>query len=208
MHKFNEIRTQWLATQGQSAIAKKYGLASNQNSCIEESYNEDIRTGIEDRYEDDEYYKNIIRKCNEELIGRDKDTSRKFWKRQLSRTFFTGDAPPCPVLTSLTMQREDIRFCFECHASNSFEDWIEGHARAMKIMPTMMTGEHQSNCVHNAHNIVKKNIKAHEDYAQRIDVYKLLQYKASKPSKSWLSTEGIDAFMLNESNTDTLIIQK
>ena len=53
MNNFKQIRTEWLATLGRNAIAKKYGLSSNQNTCTEEAYNEEIRQSIEDSYQSD-----------------------------------------------------------------------------------------------------------------------------------------------------------
>ena len=181
MQTFNAVRSEWLNRQTCKDTAAKYGLISDQETCMEESFNEEIRQSIEENYEPDDFYENIIRKRNEEIIGKEKDLSRNFWKRQLSRTFFEGNAPPCPSPTPSSMQRKDVRFCFECHASNTFEDWIEGHARAMKIMPSMMTGDHISNCVHSAYNVVKKNIRAHREYSDSIDVEKFIQYKQGKP---------------------------
>ena len=208
MNKFKQLRTEWLNRQEDKKIALDLGLLTEQETWYEESFNEDIRQSIEDGYEPDKFYEEMIRECNENIIGKSKETSRNFWKRQLSKTFFNGYGPPCPVLTTLNMQRYDANMCFECHASNTIEDWIEGHTRAMKIMPSQLTGHHMTNCVHNAHRVVKKNLKAHYEQCDRIDVSTFIKEKQNKPSKQWTSTEGIDCYMLNEDNTDTLIIQR
>ena len=102
----------------------------------------------------------VIRKCANQNAKADDTVQRVFWKRQLSKEFFLGSHPPCPILTTLMMHRYDQDFCFECHASKKFEDWLQGHARSMKIMPTMLTGKHTSNCIHNAFTIARDDMRS------------------------------------------------
>ena len=108
MSKFQETRKQWLARPGRSSLAEKYGLSSNQNTCKEETFDEKIRNNIEDGYKmnfplETRDYEEMMRECHEWTIGKDKELSKKFWKRQLSTAFFKGNMPPCPILTALSM---------------------------------------------------------------------------------------------------------
>ena len=197
-------------------ISNKYNLCSNQESCLEESYNETIRYTVSwDRYEDryEEMLTDKLRSCSNVGTKEASDLPFKFWKRQLSRGFANISPMPCPILSTLAMQRYDINFCFECHSSNTLEDWIEGHTRAMNIIPTLLQGNHTSNCIHNAKNIVKQSLRNFSDIQESKSIKGLFHAKVDAMKgkvkrDKWLSTEGIDTYKLNDEKTDTMIIHK
>ena len=154
-HKWSQFRKNYKTTPSVMEIMNRYNLCTNYENCLEESYNETIRALV---------CWNRFKERHRELILENlKSTSNvgtkvksdepyEFWKRQLSNSFREISPMPCPVLSTLGMQRHEVSFCFECHSANTLEDWIEGHTRAMNIVPTMLQGNHTSNCVHNAKN--------------------------------------------------------
>ena len=83
----------------------------------------------------------------------------------------------------------------------------------MNIMPTMLMGEHTSNCIHNAKEVAKKSLRNFRDTEATLNVRFMLlakvgAMKGKVKKDKWVSTEGINVFMLNEENTDTMVIQK
>ena len=215
LSKYAGYRREWYGTPKQKELAEKYGLLYDNPRCVEEVYQEEIRERINDymKTATDDWFKELIRKSNNSMTfmqTTERPLQKKFWKRQLSTTFFLGNPPPCPMLTTLSQQRYDVSFCFDCHSSKTIEEWIENHVESLKRMPSMLTGSHTSNCVHNAHTQVTRQILSFESYVEEIDVKDLLCEKLGDKltSRSWLTTDGIQAYMLNEECTDTLVIQK
>ena len=129
--KFAKERKEWLNRPYLNEKTTKYNLSSNQDGCREESHNECIRVIVErPAYHDNGYHAELtgmVRHCSNIGTKEKKDDAFKFWKHQLSTGFFKGNAPPRPLLTTSMMQRYKVGFCFECHASNTIEEWIEGH---------------------------------------------------------------------------------
>ena len=224
LSKFGNYRKDWVCSieaRGETTcdeMARKYGLLYDNPRCLEESYQERIRDLIMDpRFsmetgKEQEELKDMVKKANNSctfMQTTERPLQKKFWKRQLSSTFFKGHPPPCPILTGLNQQRYDVDFCYECHCAKTVEDWIENHVEGIKKMPMMLTGNHTSNCVHNAHCQVSKQLLSFERFVEETDVKDILceKLKDTQTRRSWLTTEGIEAYMLNEDCTDTLIIQ-
>ena len=171
-----------------------------------------------ERYDqtDRKHYKDemadIIRHCANKAEKADQCGQYAFWKRQLSKQFFTGGSPPCPLLTALCMQRQPQDYCFECDSATTFEDWISGHARAMKIMKTMLQGNHTLNCIHNAFKVAKEVAENFQDNPTRIDVKDLFAvsiaaWKDKIRKNGWFNTSSMEAYLLNDEKTDTMVIQ-
>ena len=194
----------------------RYKLCTNYENCLEESYNETIRALVcwnkfEERHR--ELILENLKSTSNVGTKVKSDEPYKFWKRQLSNSFREISPMPCPVLSTLGMQRHEVSFCFECHSANTLEDWIEGHTRAMNIVPTMLQGNHTSNCVHNAKNTVKQCLRNFSDIQESKDVKfmfgaKMDAMKGKVKEGKWVTMEGIDIYMLNDDKTDTLIIHK
>ena len=194
----------------------RYNLCTHYEGCLEESYNETIRALITwHRFEESHKERLLQNLRSASNVGTKTSTGApyNFWKKQLSNSFKEICPMPCPLLSTLGMQRHEVSFCFECHSANTLEDWIEGHTRAMNIAPTMLQGNHTSNCVHNAKNVVKQCLRNYSDIQESTDVKflfgaKMDAMKGKVKEGKWVTMEGIDIFMLNDEKTDTMVIQK
>ena len=136
---FVQFRKEFLNSQKTQEVCRRFSLHEEKLSFMEESFNEENRvSGTKISETGDDYHMkditgtvrhtaNVAKKANNAKI------QRAIWKRQMSKSFFTGGNPPCPILTALCMQRQPQDFCFECHSSNTFSDWLDGQARAMKV---------------------------------------------------------------------------
>ena len=51
-------------------------------------------------------------------------------------------------------------------------------------MLNMLTGNHTSNCVHNAHNVAMKNMYAFYEQTDQIKLKELIEYRYMFPLKS------------------------
>ena len=183
----------------------------------EESFGEAMRVYAEKYDQTDSHaYKvemmDTIRCCANKADKDDQAIQHMFWKRQLSKQFFMGGHPPCPLLTMLCMQRQPQDYCFECDSANTFEDWLEGHARAMRIMKTMPMGPHTSNCIHNSFKVAKEVVENFSDNTTHVPVKDLFEvskdaWKGKTRKHSWLNTQSMEAYLLNEEKTDTMVIQ-
>ena len=204
LSKYAGYRREWCATKNHKELAQRYGLINDNPRCVEEAHQEKIRDAMMDpRGISQEELKDMIKKANNSMTfmqTTERPPQKKFWKRQSSTTFFLGHPPPCLILTTLNQQRYDVSFCYDCHCARTIEDWIENHKEAIKKMPMMLTGSHTSNCVHNAHCQVSKQLLSFESYVEEVDVKEILCEKLAdtKTSRSWMSTEGIEGYMLNE----------
>ena len=217
LSKFVQHKKNFENTVGWKDLANKYGQLGDSLRCVEETYQEKIRWLMTDprtplEEEPKPELKDMVAKANNTntfMQNTCKDLTRKFWKRQLSNTFTEGDAPPCPILTSLMLQRYDVDFCYVRHCAKTIDQWIEWHNDAMRKFPTMLTGNHTSCCVHNAFTQVVKQIQCFEDFTEEVDVTDILIKKLSENTtkRCWLRTEGLERYMLSEECSDTLIIQ-
>ena len=154
-----------------------------------------------------------IRHCANKAEKANTTIQTSFWKRQLSKKFFTGGSPPCPLLTSLCMQRQPQDYCFECESAITFEDWLEGHARAMNIMKTMLMGSHTSNCIHNSLKVATDIVQNFSIQTTNVPVKDLFEvsaeaWKGKFRKHDWLNTQGMEAYLLNDEGMDTMVIQK
>ena len=225
LSKYVQHRRDWASKvangqlQCNNEMARKYGLLYDNPRCIEESYQDKIRDLIMDpRFtmesgQEKKELEDMMKKCGNcstFLQKSELPLQRQFWKRQLSGTFFKGMPPPCPILTALNQQRYEVEFCFQCHCAKTAEDWIHYHIDGIKKLPLMFTATHTSNCVHNAIAQVCKQINSFDKYVEEIDAKEYLDAKLqnSHTKRSWLTTEGLQAYMLSEECTDTMIIQK
>ena len=219
---FSKLRSDFLYRPGVQALCNKFDLqmlGSNlaDVTFYEESFNEALRIYAEKYDQTDlQMYKDemadIIRHCANKATKDDMAGQIQFWKRQLSTKYFTGGNPPCPLLTTLMMQRQPQEYCFECDSAITFEDWLSGHARAMKIMKTMLEGQHTSNCIHNPQKIAKEVVENFQLNPTRIDVKDLVEvskdaWKGKTRKHGWLNTASMEAYLLNEEKTDTMVIQ-
>ena len=214
-HKFAQFRRNYTAIPHVMETMNRYNMCTHYEGCLEESYNETIRLlttswRFEERYD---VLLQHLQSASNVGTKTKTDAPYNFWKRQLSNSFKEISPMPCPVLSTLGMQRHDVNFCFECHAANTLEDWIEGHTRAMNIVPTMLQGNHTSNCVHNAKNVAKQCLRNYSDIQESKDVKflfgaKVDAMKGKVKEGKWVTMEGIDIFMLNDDKTDTMVIQK
>ena len=215
---FQKLRKEFLARPNIASILQNFDLKGEEDDHFkEESFNETARIFAQSwQYSKKEEIEEIAagtKHCAWYSDKTDIGIHKMFWRKQLSRPFFSGGNPPCPLLTTLCMQRQEQDFCFECHSSLEFHHWLEGHARAMKIMPTMLTGRHTSNCIHNAYKVAATSVRNFTDEHDGIPAKKLIELHADRwqgktRKNKWLSTTAMEAFMLNDENTETMVIQK
>ena len=213
---FTQHKKEWETTKRWKELADKYGLLNDNPRCVEESYQENIRAAMLDprtavMEELKPELEDMIKKANNTstfMQTSDKELQKKFWKRQLSGTFFKGNPPPCPLLTALNQQRYEVELCYVRHCAKTIENWIEWHKDSLEKLPTMLTGNHTSNCVHNAHIQVVKQLQSFESFTEEIEATDPLKEKLKdeKTKRPWLSTDGMESYMLNEDCTDTMVI--
>ena len=219
---FSKLRKEFMARPRVEQLCTKHDLHTLGNNLMavdfyEESFGEAMRVYAE-KYQqtDSKHYKDemadTIRHCANKAEKDEQSLQNMFWKRQLSKKFFTGGNPPCPLLTTLCMQRQPQEYCFECNSANTFEDWLEGHARAMRIMKTMLVGPHTSNCIHNSYKVAKEVVENFSDQTTNVQVKDLFEiskeaWKGKTRKHGWLNTQGMEAYLLNDEKTDTMVIQ-
>ena len=218
----SKIRKEFLARPRVEQLCTKFDLQMLGTNLApvtyyEESFNEALRVYAEKYYQTDtKHYKDemtdVIRHCANKAEKDEQCGQYAFWKRQLSKQFFTGGTPPCPILTTLCMQRQPQDYCFECDSAITFEDWISGHARAMKIMKTMLQGNHTSNCIHNAFKVAKEVTENFQLNPTRIEVKDFFEVstaalKGKIRKNGWFNTSSMEAYLLNDDKTDTMVIQ-
>ena len=183
---FERIRTEFFEENDTGKILCKYDLASDQTENFkEETFNETARITAQhwqwsDKDSTLEPINDAIKHCAWYADKTDIGIHKMFWRRQLSRPFFSGGNPPCPLLTTMCMQRSDQDWCFECHSSIELKDWLEGHACAMRIMPAMLQGTHTSNCIHNAYKVAETSVRNFSDAQDGIPAKTLLEIHASR----------------------------
>ena len=219
---FSKIRKEFLARPRVEQLCTKFDLTMLGNDLAgatfyEESFEEALRVYAEKYYQTDlQHYKDkmasIIKHCANKAEKHEASLQHSFWKRQLSKQFFTGGSPPCPLLTTMCMQRQPQDFCFECDSAITFKDWLCGHARAMKIMKTMLQGPHTPNCIHNPQKIAKDVVDNFQLNPTRIEVKDLFEiskesWKGKTRKHGWLNTASMEAYQLNDEKTDTMVIQ-
>ena len=219
---FSKLRKEFMARPRVEQLCTKFDLQMMGNNLCdvtfyEESFNEALRVYAE-KYDqtDSQVYMDemadIIRHCANKAQKDHQCGQYAFWKRQLSKQFFTGGHPPCPILTTLCMQRQPQDYCFECDSANTFEQWLEGHARGMKMMRTMLQGPHTSNCIHNPQKIAKEMVENFSDHPTRIEVKRLFEvskeaWKGKIGRDGWYNASSMEAYLLNDEKTDTMVIQ-